>query len=176
MKEHCSRKKDSNPPICAVHNVPLVMKQLPDELIAAGYKGFTFLVCPVSGEVLNEENGRSKINCGLPISPSPSYFRVQNLDCEPAFRFRASRISGAPTSAKTGECPWFGTMIRRSTQGDLMRSCGAGEQLSPSIYHAGRSGDVALVMADLARTPPIRGFALVGYSMGVTWSSSWPVS
>jgi predicted alpha/beta-fold hydrolase len=57
-----------------------------------------------------------------------------------------------------------------------MRSCGAGEQLSPSIYHAGRSGDVALVMADLARTPPIRGFALVGYSMGVTWSSSWPVS
>jgi len=82
MKEHCSRKKDSNPPICAVHNVPLVMKQLPDELIAAGYKGFTFLVCPVSGEVLNEENGRSKINCGLPISPSPSYFRVQKTGDE----------------------------------------------------------------------------------------------
>ncbi|MGC2299245.1 MAG: alpha/beta fold hydrolase [Acidobacteriaceae bacterium] len=47
-----------------------------------------------------------------------------------------------------------------------MRSCGAGEQLSPSIYHAGRSEDVAMVMADLARTHLIRSFALVGYSMG----------
>ena len=44
-----------NPPICGVHNVPLVRKQIPDELIASGYKGFTFLVCPVSGAVLNEE-------------------------------------------------------------------------------------------------------------------------
>jgi len=47
-----------------------------------------------------------------------------------------------------------------------MRSCGAGEQLSPSIYHAGRSGDVAIVMAELASTHLIRSFALVGYSMG----------
>jgi len=30
-------------------------EQLTDELIAAGYKGFTFLVCPLSGEVLNDE-------------------------------------------------------------------------------------------------------------------------
>ena len=47
-----------------------------------------------------------------------------------------------------------------------MRSCGAGEQFSPSIYHAGRSEDVAIVMAELARTHLIRSFALVGYSMG----------
>jgi predicted alpha/beta-fold hydrolase len=47
-----------------------------------------------------------------------------------------------------------------------MRSCGAGEQYSPSIYHAGRSEDVAIVMAELARTHLIRSFALVGYSMG----------
>src|SRR6202050_4775011 len=47
-----------------------------------------------------------------------------------------------------------------------MRSCGGGERLSPSIYHAGRSEDVARVMADLARTYLIRSFALVGYSMG----------
>jgi predicted alpha/beta-fold hydrolase len=47
-----------------------------------------------------------------------------------------------------------------------MRSCGAGEEYSPSINHAGRSGDVALVMAELARTRRIRSFALVGYSMG----------
>jgi predicted alpha/beta-fold hydrolase len=47
-----------------------------------------------------------------------------------------------------------------------MRSCGDGEECSPSIYHAGRSEDVAIVMAELARTYLIRSFALVGYSMG----------
>lgn len=47
-----------------------------------------------------------------------------------------------------------------------MRSCGAGEQLFPSIYHAGRSEDIAMVMAELARMHLIRSFALVGYSMG----------
>lgn len=47
-----------------------------------------------------------------------------------------------------------------------MRSCGAGGEFSPSIYHAGRSEDVALVMAELARAYLIRSFALVGYSMG----------
>lgn len=47
-----------------------------------------------------------------------------------------------------------------------MRSCGDGRQLSPSIYHAGRSEDVAVVMSELARTHLIRSFALVGYSMG----------
>lgn len=47
-----------------------------------------------------------------------------------------------------------------------MRSCGDGRQLSPSIYHAGRSEDVAIVMSELARTHLIRSLALVGYSMG----------
>ena len=47
-----------------------------------------------------------------------------------------------------------------------MRSCGAGKDLSPTIYHAGRSEDVATVMAEVARTHFIRTFALVGYSMG----------
>ena len=47
-----------------------------------------------------------------------------------------------------------------------MRSCGAGQEFSPTIYHAGRSEDVAVVMAEMARTHLIRSFALVGYSMG----------
>jgi predicted alpha/beta-fold hydrolase len=47
-----------------------------------------------------------------------------------------------------------------------MRSCGAGKDCSPTIYHAGRSQDVAIVMAETARTHLIRSFALVGYSMG----------
>jgi hypothetical protein len=54
MENHCFKKKGSNPPVCGVHNVPLVPKQLPNELIASGYKAFTFLVCPVSGEVLDD--------------------------------------------------------------------------------------------------------------------------
>ena len=33
----------------------LAEKRLPEDLIATGYKAFTFLVCPVSGEVLNEQ-------------------------------------------------------------------------------------------------------------------------
>ena len=47
-----------------------------------------------------------------------------------------------------------------------MRSCGAGEDMSPTIYHAGRSQDVAIVMSELALTHQIHSFALVGYSMG----------
>jgi len=55
MAEQCFKKKDSNPPVCGVHNVPLVRKQLSNKMIAAGYKGFTILVCPISGAVLNED-------------------------------------------------------------------------------------------------------------------------
>jgi hypothetical protein len=55
MAEQCFKKKDSNPPACGVHNVPLVRKHLSNEMVAAGYKGFTFLVCPTSGAVLNDE-------------------------------------------------------------------------------------------------------------------------
>jgi uncharacterized protein len=47
-----------------------------------------------------------------------------------------------------------------------MRSCGAGKDFSPTIYHAGRSEDVSVVMEEFARTHLIRSFALVGYSRG----------
>lgn len=55
MKERCFRMKGSNPPIWGVHNVPLVQEQLPADMIASGYKALTFLVCPTSGQVLNEQ-------------------------------------------------------------------------------------------------------------------------
>jgi len=55
MADPCFIKKGSSPPVCGVHNVRLMRKQLPDELIASGYGGVTFLVCPVSGAVLNDE-------------------------------------------------------------------------------------------------------------------------
>jgi hypothetical protein len=55
MAERCFMKKNSNPPVCGAHNVRLELKPVSDELIASGYKGFTFLVCPMSGTVLNDE-------------------------------------------------------------------------------------------------------------------------
>jgi len=58
MAEQCFRKEDSNPPLCGVHDVRLITKQLSDEMIAAGYKPLTFFVCPVSGAVLNDEKKR----------------------------------------------------------------------------------------------------------------------
>lgn len=59
MAEQCYVKKDSHPPACGVHGVVLIRKKLPDALIAAGYKGFSFFVCPVSGVVLNDEASHS---------------------------------------------------------------------------------------------------------------------
>jgi predicted alpha/beta-fold hydrolase len=47
-----------------------------------------------------------------------------------------------------------------------MRSCGGTDELSPGIYHSGRSEDVAAVVSGLMREHGIRSIALVGYSMG----------
>jgi predicted alpha/beta-fold hydrolase len=47
-----------------------------------------------------------------------------------------------------------------------MRNCGGTENLSPTLYHSGLSGDVAAVMRTLAAEKGLRDFALVGYSMG----------
>jgi hypothetical protein len=58
MAGQCFKKRDSDPPVCAVHNVQLVLKHLPSELIGAGLMSFTFLQCPVSGEVVDNETTR----------------------------------------------------------------------------------------------------------------------
>jgi hypothetical protein len=55
MAERCFIKKGSDPPTCGVHNVALVHKQLPEKLVASGFKTFTYFSCPLSGEVLNDE-------------------------------------------------------------------------------------------------------------------------
>ncbi len=47
-----------------------------------------------------------------------------------------------------------------------MRNCGGTENLSPTLYHSGLSGDVAAVMRMLAAEKGLEAFALVGYSMG----------
>ncbi len=46
-----------------------------------------------------------------------------------------------------------------------MRSCGGTDALAPTIYHSGRSGDVAAVV-DALRRQGLEQIAVVGYSMG----------
>ena len=47
-----------------------------------------------------------------------------------------------------------------------MRSCGGTDELSPTIYHSGRSGDVGRVFEEIVRQQQVEAVALVGYSMG----------
>ena len=54
MPDPCFIKRDSAPPICGIHDVPLINKLLPDELIASLQKEITYLVCPVSRSVIND--------------------------------------------------------------------------------------------------------------------------
>lgn len=47
-----------------------------------------------------------------------------------------------------------------------MRSCGGTDQFSPTIYHSGRSNDVALVVDTIIFQQGLEAVALIGYSMG----------
>ncbi|QHN05005.1 alpha/beta fold hydrolase [Granulicella sp. WH15] len=47
-----------------------------------------------------------------------------------------------------------------------MRNCGGTEQLSPTLYHSGLSGDVLAVMRAFTTRYGLHSVALVGYSMG----------
>lgn len=47
-----------------------------------------------------------------------------------------------------------------------MRSCGGTDELSPTIYHSGRSDDVGRVLEALVAQQGVEAVALVGYSMG----------
>lgn len=47
-----------------------------------------------------------------------------------------------------------------------MRSCGGTDELAPTIYHSGRSEDVAAVVAKIIEVQRVESIALIGYSMG----------
>jgi predicted alpha/beta-fold hydrolase len=47
-----------------------------------------------------------------------------------------------------------------------MRSCGGTDELSPGIYHSGRSEDVGAVIDGLVREHGLQAIALAGFSMG----------
>jgi predicted alpha/beta-fold hydrolase len=46
------------------------------------------------------------------------------------------------------------------------RNCGGTDGISPTLYHSGRSGDIAAVASHLIEHDRISRFALVGFSMG----------
>ena len=47
-----------------------------------------------------------------------------------------------------------------------MRNCGGTEQLAPTLYHSGLSGDIGAVARTLIEQDCLQHLALVGYSMG----------
>ena len=47
-----------------------------------------------------------------------------------------------------------------------MRSCGGTDEICPTIYHSGRSGDVDAVLKTIVEKHNLESVALVGYSMG----------
>jgi hypothetical protein len=55
MAEPCFIKKNSMPLTCGVHNVRLVERQSPDDLATSRFGSFAYLVCPKSGQVVNDE-------------------------------------------------------------------------------------------------------------------------
>ena len=54
-----------------------------------------------------------------------------------------------------------------------MRCCGGTDELSPTIYHSGRSGDVGRVVEAIVREQGIEAVAVVGYSMGGNLVLRW---
>jgi hypothetical protein len=59
MARPCFRKKDSNPPVCGAHDVPLVEHQSSENVVASTFGEFGFLICPVSGQVVGEAETQS---------------------------------------------------------------------------------------------------------------------
>lgn len=47
-----------------------------------------------------------------------------------------------------------------------MRSCGGTDEICPTIYHSGRSGDVGAVVRTIVAEHGLESVALIGYSMG----------
>jgi len=47
-------KRNSQPPICGIHNVALVERKMPVDLLAQHLGYVTVYVCPESGQVVTE--------------------------------------------------------------------------------------------------------------------------
>jgi len=54
MAEPCFKMKNSNPPVCGVHNVPLIEHQTSGNPLVSMLGDFAYFVCPVSGYVVRD--------------------------------------------------------------------------------------------------------------------------
>ena len=72
MGEHCFRRKNSNPPVCGVHNAPLQQTHTSDPNPRA-----SFFVCPASGSTIEELAALSPN-----LSTLPELHRLQNAQLE----------------------------------------------------------------------------------------------
>jgi hypothetical protein len=54
METRCFKKKGSNPPMCGIHNMPLVEATLPIDANSPHLGHVTCYVCPVSNRVADE--------------------------------------------------------------------------------------------------------------------------
>jgi hypothetical protein len=54
MATRCFKKEGANPPMCGIHNVPLVKATLPIDAISPRLGSVTCYVCPESHSVANE--------------------------------------------------------------------------------------------------------------------------
>ena len=50
----CVIKMGSNPPVCCVHNVPLVQRMSFDNSNTSNLGDLTYLICPMSGQVVHD--------------------------------------------------------------------------------------------------------------------------
>jgi len=59
MAAACFMKDKSNPPMCGIHDVALVQSTLPIDPNAPHLGQVTGFVCPVSGQLVRDEQPRS---------------------------------------------------------------------------------------------------------------------
>jgi uncharacterized protein len=105
----------------------------------------------------NVRHGASYVLCQCHWQPNPSQCLTILLVHGLEGSANSQHVLGNSTRAWAAGC----NVIRMN-----MRNCGGTEDLSPTLYHSGLSGDVAAAMQTLAREKDLSAFALVGYSMG----------
>jgi hypothetical protein len=58
MAEQCFVRKGSDPPVCDVHNARLKQHQSAENSGTARFGDFTFLMCPISGQIIDPPGNR----------------------------------------------------------------------------------------------------------------------
>ena len=76
MPVQCFQQKDSDPPICGVHHVHIVQRQIPIDQFAPGLGRVICSLCPVSDSVVQEVRGFMSTRFSDPLSTSPANGRT----------------------------------------------------------------------------------------------------